>query len=64
MDFFKSRARQISNILVVLAVAIAIYIKWADDGAEAFFKEYDLYIIGGIALGFLVLNFLSKRGKK
>ncbi len=64
MDFFKSRARQISNILVVLAVVIAIYIKWTDDGSEAFFKEYDLYIIGGIALGFLVLNFLSKRGKK
>ena len=64
MDFFKSRARQISNILVVLAVVIAIYIKWTDDGSEAFFKEYDLYIIGGIALGFLVLNFLSKRGKQ
>ena len=63
MDF-KKNARQLSNILVVIAVVIAIYIKWTGDGSEAFFKEYDLYIIGGIALGFLVLNLFSKRGKK
>lgn len=63
MDFFKKRARLISNVLVVLAVVIAIYIKWTDDGSEAFFREYDVYIIGGIALGFVVLNFFKKRGK-
>lgn len=63
MDFFKKRARLISNVLVVLAVVIAIYIKWTDDGSEAFFKEYDVYIIGGIALGFVVLSFFKKRGK-
>ena len=64
MDFIKKRARQISNVLVVIAVVIAIYIKWTGDGSEAFFKEYDVYIIGGIALGFVVLSFLKKRGKK
>lgn len=64
MDFFKKRARQISNVLVVIAVIIAIYIKWTGDGSEAFFKEYDVYIIGGIALGFVVLSFLKKRDKK
>ena len=63
MDFFKKRARLISNVLVAVAVVIAIYIKWTGEGSEAFFKEYDLYIIGGIALGFVVLNFLKKRGK-
>ncbi len=63
MDFFKKRARQISNVLVVIAVVIAIYIKWTGDGSDAFFKEYDVYIIGGIALGFVVLSFLKKRGK-
>ncbi|MBQ7704804.1 MAG: hypothetical protein IJT73_05170 [Selenomonadaceae bacterium] len=63
MNFFKQRARQISNVLVVIAVVIAIYIKWTGDGSEAFFKAYDVYIIGGIALGFIVLNFLKKRGK-
>ena len=63
MDFFKKRARQISNVLVVIAVVIAIYIKWTGDGSDAFFKEYDVYIIGGIALGFIVLSFLKKRGK-
>lgn len=64
MDFIKKRARVISNVLVVIAVVIAIYIKWTGDGSEAFFKEYDVYIIGGIALGFVVLSFLKKRGKK
>ena len=64
MDFMKKRARQISNVLVVIAVVIAIYIKWTGDGSDAFFKEYDVYIIGGIALGFVVLSFLKKRGKK
>ena len=64
MDFIKKRARQISNVLVVIAVVIAIYIKWTGDGSEAFFKDYDVYIIGGIALGFVVLSFLKKRGKK
>jgi len=63
MDFFKQRAKLISNILVVIAVLIAIYIKWTGDGSDAFFKEYDVYIIGGIALGFVVLSFLKKRGK-
>ena len=64
MDFMKKRARLISNVLVVIAVVIAIYIKWTGDGSDAFFKEYDVYIIGGIALGFIVLSFLKKRGKK
>ena len=63
MDFFKKRARQISNVLVVIAVVIAIYIKWTGDGSDAFFKEYDVYIIGGIALGFIVLSFLKKAKK-
>ncbi len=63
MDFFKKRARQISNVLVAVAVVIAVYIKWTGDGSEAFCREYDLYIIGGIALGFVILNFLNKRGK-
>ena len=64
MDFFKKRARQFSNVLVVIAVVIAIYIKWTGDGEEVFFKENDVYIIGGIALGFVVLSFFKRRGKK
>ena len=59
--FFKKNARQISNVLVVVAVVIAVYIKWTGDGSEAFFREYDVYIIGGIALGFVVLSFFKKR---
>ena len=56
------KMRQLSNVLVVIAVVIAVYIKWTGDGSEAFFRDYDKYIIGGIALGFLVLKVF--RGKK
>lgn len=61
MDFLKKNARKISNVLVVLAVVIAVYIKWTGEGSEAFFKEYDAYIIGGIGLGFVVLSFFKKK---
>lgn len=61
MEFFKKRARLISNVLVVVAVVIAVYIKWTGEGSEAFFREYDAYIIGGIGLGFVVLSFFRKK---
>ena len=64
MDFFKKKARTISNVLVVIAVIISIYIKWTGDGADAFFKENDIYIVGGIALGVVVLTFFKNRSKK
>ena len=64
MDFFKKKARTISNILVVIAVIISIYIKWTDDGADAFFKANDIYIVGGIVLGIVVLTFLKNHSKK
>lgn len=64
MDFLKKRARLISNVLVVIAVVVAIYIKWSGGESEIFFKENDVFIIGGIALGFVVLSFLKKRNKK
>ena len=63
MDF-KKHAKIISNILVVLAVIIAAYIKWTDDGSEVFFKENDVYIIGGIVLGMVLINFFKQRGKR
>ena len=63
MDFFKKKARTISNVLIVIAVALSIYIKWADNGADSFFKENDVYIVGGIALGVVVLTFFKNRKK-
>lgn len=64
MDFLKKKARTISNILVVIAVIIAVYIKWTGDGADAFFKENDVYIVGGIVLGVVVVSFFKNSGKK
>lgn len=64
MDFFKKKARTISNILVVIAVVIAIYIKWTGGDSDIFFKENDVYIFSGIILGMLLLSFFKNRGKK
>ncbi len=63
MDFFKKRARTIYYTLVLIAVAIAVYIKWTGDESEIFFKQHDVYIIAGIVIGFLLLNFLKNRKK-
>lgn len=61
MDFVKKHAKVISNVLVAVAVVIAIYIKWSEGGTEEFFTEYDLYIFAGIAVGFLVISAFNKR---
>lgn len=61
MDFFKKKARTISNVLIVIAVVISIYIKWTDDGAEFFFKQNDVYIVAGIVLGIVVVSFFKKK---
>ncbi len=64
MDFLKKHAKQISNLLVFLAVIIAIFVKLDEDGSDAFFKENDLYIFAGIALIFLLFSFFSRFKKK
>ena len=64
MDFFKKKARTIYYILVVIAVALSIYIKLTGNESEIFFKQNDVYIIAGIALGVVVLTFFKNRSKK
>ena len=63
MDFFKKKARTIYYILVVIAVALSIYIKLTGNESEIFFKQNDVYIIAGIALGIVVLTFFKNRRK-
>ena len=63
MDFFKKKAQTIYYILVVIAVAVSIYIKWTGDESEIFFKQNDVYIIAGIAIGVVVVAFFKKRNK-
>ena len=63
MDFFKKKARTIYYILVVIAVALSIYIKLTGNESEIFFKQNDVYIIAGIALGVVVLTFFKNRKK-
>lgn len=64
MEFLKKKARQISNVLVLIAVIIAVYIKWTGDGSDAFFKENDVYIVGGIVLGIVVVTVFRNRNLK
>ena len=63
MDFFKKKARTIYYILIVIAVALSIYIKWTGDESEIFFKQNDVYIIAGIAIGVVVVALFKKRDK-
>ena len=63
MDFFKKKARTIYYILVVIAVALSIYIKLTGDESEIFFKQNDVYIIAGIAIGVVVVALFKKRDK-
>ncbi len=60
MEFLKKYGRLISNVLVVVAVILAIIVKWNESGEQSFFRETDAYIVAGAALGFLVLKLFVK----
>ena len=64
MYFLKKHWKKISNVLVVIAVLLAIYVKWTESGESSFIRENDIYIFAGIALGFVMLNFINKHRKK
>ncbi len=64
MEILKKHGRLISNILVVVAVILAIIVKWNESGEQSFFRETDAYIVAGAALGFLVLKLRDKSNRK
>lgn len=64
MDFVKKHKKIILNLLVIVAVLLAIYSKWTKSGEQGFFRETDIYIFAGVVLGFLVLNFFNRFKKK
>ncbi len=61
IEFLKKHSSLISNIMVVLLVLGAVYVKLQEQGTDSLFRFEDIYILVGAMLGLVVLRFLSKR---
>ena len=64
MNFLKAHGRLISNILVVILVAMAIYVKVTENGTEDLVHEQDIYIFAGAILAFLLIRIFQRRNKR
>ena len=64
MQFLKTHARLISNILVVILVAMAIYLKVSENGTEDLVHEQDIYIFAGAVIAFLLIRMFQNFKKK
>lgn len=62
--FWKKHGKTVSNILVVLLVAGAIYSKVQDNGVDSLFRASDLYILLGAMIGLLVIRWFGSRQKR
>ncbi len=51
----------LSNILVVVLVLGAIYVKSTSEGADALFRADDLYILAGALLALVLLRIYTRR---
>ena len=64
MNFLKTHGRLISNILVVILVAMAIYVKVTENGTEDLVHEQDIYIFAGAILAFLLIRLFQRHNKR
>ena len=64
MQFLKTHARLISNILVVILVAMAIYVKVSENGTEDLVHEQDIYIFAGAVIAFLLIRMFQNFKKR
>ena len=64
MKFLKAHGRLISNILVIILVAMAIYVKVTENGTEDLVHEQDIYIFAGAILAFLLIRIFQRRNKR
>ncbi|MBR2179964.1 MAG: hypothetical protein IJ862_06195 [Selenomonadaceae bacterium] len=64
MNFLKVHGRLISNILVVILVAMAIYVKVTENGIDDLVHEKDIYIFAGAILAFLFIRMFQRRNKR
>ena len=64
MQFLKTHGRIISNVLVVILVGMAIFVKVNENGTEDLIHEKDIYIFAGAILAFLLLRIFNQRHKR
>ena len=64
MKFLKAHGRLISNILVMILVAMAIYVKVTENGTEDLVHEQDIYIFAGAILAFLLIRLFQRHNKR
>ena len=64
MEFLKAHGRTISNVLVVILVAMALFVKINENGTEALFHEKDIYIFAGAILALLLLGMFNRRNRR
>ena len=64
MQFLKTHGRLISNILVVILVAMALYVKVTENGTEDLVHEKDIYIFACAILAFLLLRMFNQYHKR
>ena len=61
--FIKKYLGTLSNVLVVLLVIGAIYVKSESEGADSLFRSNDLYILAGALLALVLLRFIGRKKK-
>ena len=61
MKFLKAHARLISNILVIILVAMAVYVKVSENGTDDLVHEKDIYIFAGAIIVFLFIRNAQKK---
>ena len=64
MNFLKAHGRLISNILVVILVLMAIYVKVTENGMDDLVHEKDIYIFAGAILAFLLIRMFQRHNKR
>ena len=64
MQFLKTHARLISNILVAVLMVMAIFTKLQENGTDSFVHENDIFIFAGIVIGFLLLRTMQRFKKR
>ena len=60
MEFLKTHGRLISNILIVILVAMAIFVKVSENGTGDFIHEKDMYIFAGAVLVLLLMHIFQR----
>ena len=64
IDILKKHGKAISNVLVVLLVLGAVYVKAQENGVDSLFRSTDLYILLGAMVGLLVIRLYSRKHRK